>query len=51
MKGTHTHTHTLVAELSSTHHPETLHQESKHNHLQRKGALKLESHFQQYNHC
>lgn len=41
----HVHTHTTY---SSTHHPGMLNQESKHNHLQGKGALKLESHFQHH---
>lgn len=47
IKGTHTHSHPQ-RKLSPTRHPETLHQESKHNHVQGKGALKLESHFQQH---
>lgn len=45
-----THALTSTAETVSTHHPGTLHQESKHNHVQGKGALKLESHFQQHHH-
>lgn len=49
IKGTHTHTH-IHSRNCPLHHPETLHQESKHNHVQGKGALKLESHFQQHHH-
>lgn len=49
IKGTHTRTH-IHSWNCPLHHPETLHQGSKHNHIQGKGALKLESHFQQHHH-